>query len=450
MNCRSLLPRLGALAAGMLLAVTATHAAEQAKPAISEEASAALLRMGQTLCAQQFSFQADTIRVYSETNGEPLHIFHTLKATVDRPSRLAAEIIGDDGSGKLRYDGETLTLFTATENKYVSAPIPDGTLEGMLKEAVGRYGVDFPLADFLSEAPNKAFLTRVTSGRVVNTVTIDGAPYLHLFFTQPPGIELELWVEKSDRALPRRLIVTYRSLPSQPNFIAGFSDWNFSIHPSEADFAFQPPQGAVQVALKAPTPISKGKRRQAMKRLTAVCVTGLFAVSLAPDAYAWGAYHGGFGGAHYSGAFGSATRVGDSWHATGFRGSTASGSNGSWSASGYRGGTASGSNGSWSAHGAYRGTASGGGGSWSGTNRYGQTAYGGYGGYYGGASSYHGGTYYGGTTVVTPGYTGWGAAAAGAAVGATTAAAATATTANAYAASTYNYYPPPYYRPYAY
>jgi hypothetical protein len=27
----------------------------------------------------------------------------------------------------------------------------------MLKEAVGRLGVDFPLADFLSEAPSKRF-----------------------------------------------------------------------------------------------------------------------------------------------------------------------------------------------------------------------------------------------------------------------------------------------------
>ena len=52
----------------------------------------------------------------------------------------------------------------------------------MLKEAVGRGGIDFPLADFLSEAPNKTFLTGVTSGRVVNTVTINGASYDHLLF----------------------------------------------------------------------------------------------------------------------------------------------------------------------------------------------------------------------------------------------------------------------------
>src|SRR5207237_6711625 len=124
------------------------------------------------------------------------------------------------------------------------------TIEGMLKEAVDRVGIDFPLADFLSEAPNKAFLTGVTGGRVVNTVMIDGVPCDHLFFFQPPGIELELWLEKNDRSLPRRLVATHRSQPGQPTFIAEFSDWNFNIHTSDAEFVFRQPAATVQVALK--------------------------------------------------------------------------------------------------------------------------------------------------------------------------------------------------------
>src|SRR5215471_5783401 len=257
----------GAFGAAIITCSTATgtvHAAEQVKPEISEEASAALLRMGQTLSAQQFAFRANTIRAYSDAGGESLHIFHTMKVTVRRPNRLLADLTGDDGSDKLVFDGKTLTIYSAQEKKYASTSVPEGTtIDGMLKEAVSRYGVDFPLADFLSEAPNKAFLTGVTSGRVVNTVTIDGAPYDHLFFFQPPGIELELWLSKNEQSLPRRLIVTYRSLPGQPNFIAQFSDWNFNIHPADADFAFQPPAGATQMELKpvaaTATPAAKKK-----------------------------------------------------------------------------------------------------------------------------------------------------------------------------------------------
>jgi hypothetical protein len=254
----------GASVGSIPIDLPAAEPAKQAKPAISEEASAALLRMGQSLRAEQFSFQAQTIRVYADQNGEPLHIFHTLKITMHRPNKLLAEVTGDDGSNKLVFDGKTAFIYSAAQNKYASIAVPDGTIEAMMKEAVGRLGVDLPLADFLSEAPNKAFLSGVTSGRVVNTVTIDGAPYNHLFFSQPPGIELELWLSKNEKALPRRLIVTYRSIPGEPNFVALFSDWNFDIHPSDTDFSFQPPAGAEQVALKpvaaAPPVVGKKKR----------------------------------------------------------------------------------------------------------------------------------------------------------------------------------------------
>src|SRR5271170_6374500 len=59
---------LGVLLLGGIVGFTSVtdhmaQAASQAKPVISEEASAALLRMGQSLRAEQFSFQARTIRV---------------------------------------------------------------------------------------------------------------------------------------------------------------------------------------------------------------------------------------------------------------------------------------------------------------------------------------------------------------------------------------------------
>ena len=62
---------------------------------------------------------------------------------------------------------------------------------------------------------------------------------------------MELWLEDNERALPRRFVVTYRSLPGRPIFIAELSDWDFSIQPPDRDFVFQPPPGVTQVELKA-------------------------------------------------------------------------------------------------------------------------------------------------------------------------------------------------------
>jgi len=116
-----------------------------------------------------------------------------------------------------------------------------------MEEVSDRLHIDFPLADFLASDPVKSFLTGVTTGKEVGTVKIDGTPCRHLFFMQTGGTEVELWVENNDRALPRRLVVTYRALPGQPNFIAELSDWNIGVKAADSTFQFQPPPGATKV-----------------------------------------------------------------------------------------------------------------------------------------------------------------------------------------------------------
>ncbi len=128
---------------------------------------------------------------------------------------------------------------------YATLPVPD-TITKMMYVVMGRFGLDFPLAGFLTEELDTAFLHGVTSGHVVNKVTIDGVPSVHLVFSQPPGIELELWLE-AERGVPRRLIVTDNDSPGKPSFVAEMSDWDFAVHPSDADFAFTPPNGAKEI-----------------------------------------------------------------------------------------------------------------------------------------------------------------------------------------------------------
>jgi len=256
----------GLLACGIVALIPAlspsTHAADSAKsatPGISAEASAAIQQMSKTLSANDFSFQARTIRAYQDDDGQLLHIFHTMNVVVRRPDRFAVHRTGDDGANDLVYDGKTVAIFGASANKYAQIAAPNN-IEAMLEEVADRLQADFPLADFVDPDPGKSFLSDVTSGKEVNTVTIDGKPYQHLFFSQAGGIELELWLAKTEQAVPRRLIVTYRLLPGQPNFIVEFSDWNFSAHPSDAEFVFQPPAGAKRVELQTTAP-EKGENK---------------------------------------------------------------------------------------------------------------------------------------------------------------------------------------------
>ncbi len=239
---------------------TGANAANAPKPVISEDASSAIAHMGATLRSKEFSFQARTIRVSANNNGELLHIGHNFKVTVRRPDHLLVDGTGDDGPRKLFYDGKTATVVLDNGKRYASLPVP-ATIEGMLHVVVGRFGVDFPLADFLTDAPDKAFLMGVTAGREVGMAMIDGVLCRHLVFSQPPGIGLELWLEANDASLPRRLIVSYRALPGAPNFIAEFSDWRFAAQSSDADFRFEPPAGAEQLQLGIVTKQTTGAKK---------------------------------------------------------------------------------------------------------------------------------------------------------------------------------------------
>ena len=114
----------------------------------------------------------------------------------------------------------------------------------MLDVVSEQNAIDFPVADFLNSGAGKSVLQGVTSAREVNVVTIDGVPCRHLLFTQPPGVEIELWVEKNDQSLPRRLIITYHTMSGHPNVIAELFDWDLSARSPDSTFVFQPPKDA--------------------------------------------------------------------------------------------------------------------------------------------------------------------------------------------------------------
>ncbi|MBV8615144.1 MAG: DUF2092 domain-containing protein [Acetobacteraceae bacterium] len=218
------------------------------RPAISAEATAAISHTGETLSAKTLSFTVKTIRVYLDDAGQPLHIFHTMQVVARRPDRIAVHVTGDDGSHDLFYNGKSASVFSPDTKEYAVIAAP-GDIPSALHEVLEKLKISLPLVGFFSDSPGQLFLRSVLAGWQVGTAKVDGVACRHLFFAQQGGVNVELWVEQNDAAIPHRLIVTYTLLPGQPNFIAEFSNWNSQIHPAESDFVFQPPADAKQIAL---------------------------------------------------------------------------------------------------------------------------------------------------------------------------------------------------------
>lgn len=242
---------MGAFASLSLCLIFTARSETAQETAIGPDARDALAQMGKTLSVKQFSFQSRTFRSYTGPNGELLHIVHTTKTILRRPGRLSVSVSGDDGAIKVLYDGTTLVLYAVEAKQYVSLPVTGG-IDKALEVLEERTGTDFPLADLLSDNPAEAVASGITSGGKVGTSMIDGVRCNHFFFEQAADdLELELWLEDNDQALPRRFVVTYRALPGRPIFIAELSGWDFSIQPPDSDFVFQPSAGVTQAQLKA-------------------------------------------------------------------------------------------------------------------------------------------------------------------------------------------------------
>jgi hypothetical protein len=218
------------------------------RPAISAEAAAAISHTGETLSAKTLSFTVKTIRVYLDDAGQPLHIFHTMQVVARRPDRIVVHVTGDDGSHDLFYDGKSASVFSPDAKEYAVIAAP-GDIPSALNEVLDKLKISLPLVGFFDDSPGQLFLRSVLAGWQVGTAKVDGVECRHLFFSQQAGVNVELWVEQNNAAIPHRLVVTYTLLPGQPNFIAEFTNWNSQIRPADSEFVFQPPADAKQIEL---------------------------------------------------------------------------------------------------------------------------------------------------------------------------------------------------------
>ena len=63
---------------------------------------------------------------------------------------------------------------------------------------------------------------------------------------------MQLWIAKGTEPLPRRVVVTYRNSPGEPQFRADLSDWKVGSKMGAAPFIFVPPPGAERIMYLAP------------------------------------------------------------------------------------------------------------------------------------------------------------------------------------------------------
>jgi hypothetical protein len=240
-------------------AKTAMPVTSVAKPApIDPAAVAAINRMGDYLrTLKTFSIHADTTTDEVLPSGPKLQFGGTIDLTYRDPDGVHVVSRRDDrDDSRFFYNGKLLSVWVEAKKVYagIVAPATIGSTLELVKE---KYDVSFPLGGVLLMAARGELLKDVKAGVIIGTGRVAGVDCDHLGFHQD-GVDWQIWIEKGERPLPRKILITTLSTASQPQH-SEILTWELSPKIDPAMFTFVPPEGANRMTMAEKKTVRQSK-----------------------------------------------------------------------------------------------------------------------------------------------------------------------------------------------
>jgi hypothetical protein len=252
--------RTALLAAGLGLVPLAGLAEAQqpsAEPAIEAGAMDALKRMAAYL-RELKAFQVEVATTDEDVldDGQKIQYTGVTTILVQRPNRLRAEVTNDRRDRLFLYDGKTFTLFAKRVNYYATVPAPPtiAELADLLEE---KYDVSVPLADLFRWGAPGWSAQGIKGAMDVGPSAVLGTTCEQYAF-HLDDIDWQVWIQKGDHPLPRRLVITTKTDEARPQHTSVYT-WNLAPSFNDAAFAFDPPPGVGKVALAGGPPAAAQK-----------------------------------------------------------------------------------------------------------------------------------------------------------------------------------------------
>jgi hypothetical protein len=226
----------------LLLSVTGEsgYSEEQAiEPKVEEE----LREMADVLTkSSAFAFKAEvSLDEFHETG---LKVQKSAQRTmaVRRPNHIATSVDGDWGDRSAWYDGKTISVLDHRHNTYSVLQAPE-SIDAALDFVADEYDIVLPLADFIRTDVYESLTSAAAFGTYVGLHYVDGVLCHHLALAND-FLEWQIWVDAGERPLPRKMVITYKDEPGEPQFTARFLSWNLSPELLDELFQFSPPENA--------------------------------------------------------------------------------------------------------------------------------------------------------------------------------------------------------------
>lgn len=166
-----------------------------------------------------------------------------------RPDKFRARRVGGYSDVDLIFDGGTATLLGRHLNLYGQIKQSGGFPE-LIAALRNNYGAEVPGADLLLPDAASTLMTDIAELRHIGRGVINGVECEHLA-ARGHEIDWQLWVEVGARPIPRKFVITSKTVAQGPQYTMRVKTWTSDKAPAADAYVFKAPEGAKLVDMKA-------------------------------------------------------------------------------------------------------------------------------------------------------------------------------------------------------
>lgn len=180
-------------------------------------------------------------------SGQKIKMLGSSEMEVEGRAHLLARLDTDMLSREYFYNGKQLTQYSPRLKYYTTVNAPP-TVSDTLHQMEDYYGLQLPMEDLFLFGRDQSQLDALKLAAYVGPSTVNGMLCDHLAFRQD-GADWQLWITRSDKPLPCRLVITTMDDDSRPEYSATYR-WNLKPTIRASDFTFKPGKGDVSIPFR--------------------------------------------------------------------------------------------------------------------------------------------------------------------------------------------------------
>lgn len=220
--------------------------------AIDPEALEAFKGMADYLgAAKSFAYETESSYDVVQQSGITVEFGDSRKIVVSRPDRLWMESSRRDGvNGSVIFDGQNIWAFIPDENVYATAEQP-GDLDAAIEFAISELNLKAPLSELISTNLYDEAVSELTGALYLGESVVAGVDCEHLLMSNDYA-DFQMWIASGGQPVLKRIVITYREEPGQPQFRAQFKNWQIPARDTKGKFEFRPPADAKRIRFYVP------------------------------------------------------------------------------------------------------------------------------------------------------------------------------------------------------